>query len=86
MSHAVPSQQTAVPKHAPQPGLYQHYKGPLYKVLDVARHSETGEWLVVYSLCYGDYSTWVRPLDMFVEAVILDSGEKVPRFKRLPEA
>ena len=29
-------------------GLYQHYKGPQYKVMHVATHSETNEQLVIY--------------------------------------
>jgi len=65
------------------PGRYRHYKGPEYVVLDVARHSETEEWLVVYKLGYGDESTWVRPLGMFVETVTLEDGSVVPRFKKI---
>jgi hypothetical protein len=60
-------------------GRYRHYKGSEYEVIGVARHSETGEQLVVYRCLYGDYSLWVRPLAMFVEQVMLD-GRSVPRF------
>ena len=60
-------------------GTYRHYKGALYEVIDVARHSETEEWLVVYRALYGDRGLWVRPLDMFTESVDVD-GESVPRF------
>ncbi|MFC0120192.1 DUF1653 domain-containing protein [Pseudoalteromonas xiamenensis] len=63
-----------------KPGLYQHYKGPMYKVLFVATHSETEESLVVYQTQYGDFDHWVRPLAMFTEEVDLD-GTRVPRFK-----
>lgn len=61
-------------------GIYQHYKGNLYQVFHVATHSETREKLVVYQCLYGDYSMWVRPLDMFKEDIEID-GKKVPRFK-----
>ncbi|WP_110666482.1 DUF1653 domain-containing protein [Salinicola halophilus] len=63
----------------PVPGIYRHYKGALYEVLDVARHSETEESLVVYRALYGDYGLWVRPLGMFCEEVEID-GEPVARF------
>ena len=59
-------------------GLYQHYKGPHYKVISVAHHSETLEELVVYTDESGDM--WVRPLDMFVETIIVDEQSR-PRFK-----
>ena len=63
-----------------QPGIYQHYKGNRYKAIGVARHSETLEELVVYQAMYGDESTWVRPLKMFLETVQTDAGPK-PRFQ-----
>lgn len=63
-------------------GLYQHYKGPIYDVIDVATHSETEEPLVVYRALYGDKGIWVRPLSMFYEMVEA-GGKSVPRFARL---
>ena len=68
-----------------KPGKYQHFKGNFYKVLGVARHSETLEELVVYQALYhseefGDNALWVRPAAMFVENVQVDGVEK-PRFK-----
>lgn len=65
-------------------GRYRHYKGQEYEVLEVARHSETQEYLVVYRCLYGDYSLWVRPYDMFVETVMVD-GESMPRFAYIGE-
>ena len=56
-------------------GIYQHYKGPYYEVLDLVRHSETEEWLVLYRTCYGERGLWVRPFAMFSEAVTLAAGE-----------
>ena len=62
-----------------KPGIYRHYKGPEYEVIEVATHSETLEKLVVYRTLYGDYDLWVRPLAMFTEQVEVN-GEILPRF------
>ena len=63
-------------------GLYRHYKGRVYSVLGVARHSETQEELVVYRQEYGDKSLWVRPKAMFTELVEIN-GVTMPRFRPL---
>ncbi len=63
-----------------EPGLYRHYKGGQYRVMGVARHSETDETLVVYRCLYDNDSLWVRPLFMFLERVLVD-GKQVPRFE-----
>ncbi|OGY53770.1 MAG: TonB box-like protein [Candidatus Buchananbacteria bacterium RIFCSPLOWO2_01_FULL_46_12] len=65
-----------------QLGIYKHYKGKLYRVLGVAKHSETLEELVVYEALYDNLESklWVRPKKMFEENVELD-GKTVPRFK-----
>lgn len=62
-----------------QTGLYRHYKGQQYRVLGLARHSETEDVLVIYQALYGEFGLWARPLSMFTEAVEVD-GEQVPRF------
>ncbi len=66
----------------PTPGKYHHYKGGLYEVLGVARHSETEEELVVYRPLYGEGGLWVRPKSMFLEFVLID-GVTLPRFQRV---
>jgi len=63
-----------------QAGVYRHYKGLDYQVFEVARHSETEEVLVSYRCLYGDYGWWVRPFDMFCEAVVVEGVER-PRFE-----
>lgn len=64
------------------PGIYRHYKGNDYEVLDVVRHSETEEWLVLYRPMYGERALWVRPFNMFTESVEVN-GELTPRFQFL---
>lgn len=61
-------------------GRYQHYKGPFYEVIDLARHSESEAWHVVYQPLYGEGGLWIRPLDMFLEAVD-HNGKSTPRFR-----
>ena len=61
-------------------GLYQHYKGNMYKVLEIAKHSETLEDMVVYKAMYGEGVVWVRPLSMF-EEIIEKDGKMIERFK-----
>ncbi len=65
-------------------GKYQHYKGPMYEVLDVAKHSETEEEMVVYRTLYGDFSLWVRPFKMFTQEIEYE-GEKMKRFTYIDE-
>jgi hypothetical protein len=61
--------------------LYRHYKNKMYRVLDVVRHSETLEELVLYEALYENPNgkLWVRPKAMFLEDVEKD-GKKFPRF------
>jgi len=63
-------------------GKYRHYKGNFYRVLGVAKHSETLEELVVYECLYDNPRSklWVRPKEMFLEIIILD-GKETPRFE-----
>lgn len=63
-------------------GRYQHYKGHFYKVIGIAKHSETLEELVIYEALYEnpDGKLWVRPLKMFLEKVEIN-GKKIPRFR-----
>lgn len=61
------------------PGIYRHYKGPLYEVVGTANHSETRETLVIYRALYGEYGLWARPESMFLENVTYQEASQ-PRF------
>ncbi len=63
-----------------QKGVYQHYKGNMYEVVGIAKHSETEEDYVVYRALYGEGKLWIRPKDMFIEIVTV-GGKLVPRFE-----
>lgn len=63
-----------------QRGLYRHFKGNTYEVIETAKHSETQEDMVVYRALYGDFELWVRPIDMFTEEVERN-GRKMPSFQ-----
>lgn len=60
-------------------GIYKHFKGDNYLVVDVANHSETKEEYVVYRRLYGNGSLWIRPMDMFLSEV---DHEKYPDVKQ----
>lgn len=63
-------------------GTYRHNKsGNLYEVLGVAKHSETGDYLIVYRpVNNGKYEYFVRPYEMFVENSMIN-GVNMPRFE-----
>ena len=67
-----------------KPGLYRHFKGNLYRLLYVAKHSETLEPMVVYQALYGEMGIWVRPAAMWNEHVERD-GYSGPRFYPVEE-
>lgn len=61
---------------------HRHYKGGLYRVIGVARHSETEERLVVYEQLWPkERSLWVRPEAMFEETL----ADGTPRFRKLAD-
>jgi len=62
-----------------EPGIYRHFKGQFYAVDNVAKHSETDEYYVVYRTLYGERGLWVRPLEMFDETIERE-GIRMKRF------
>lgn len=54
-------------------------------VLDIVKHSETKEELVLYRALYGEKELWVRPISMFTSLVDRDKYPNVKqkyRFER----
>ena len=57
-------------RHNPKPQeLYRHFKGNVYQIRCLAKHSETGEMMVVYQAMYDTFEIYVRPLSMFMDEV-----------------
>lgn len=67
-----------------RPGRYRHFKGKEYRVLYLARHSETLEEIVVYQALYGEGGIWVRPAAMWNEMIERD-GVRQKRFERISD-
>ena len=61
-------------------GRYRHFKGNMYEVIGVAKHSESLEEMVVYRALYGEGDLWVRPASMWDETVERD-GKTFKRFE-----
>ena len=64
-----------------KPGKWKHFKGEIYEVIGVAKHSETLEEMVVYK---HDGELWVRPKNMFLETIERD-GKRMKRFEFVEE-
>ena len=63
---------------------YRHFKGNVYRLVGIAKDSETLEEMVVYQAMYGEGQLWVRPKEMFFGEVERD-GKRIPRFRELSD-
>lgn len=55
----------------------------LYRVTDIAKHTETGEILIIYQALYYPFETFARPQSMFFELVDRDKYPNVNQKYRL---
>ena len=60
-------------------GVYKHFKGDYYIVVDLAKYSEDMTELVIYRGLYGDAPLWARPLNDFLAEV---NHQKYPNVKQ----
>ncbi len=61
-------------------GTYKHYKGGIYEVIGVGKHTETGDSLVFYK--DKEENLWARPTEMF-KGTLEWEGKIVERFQKL---
>jgi len=62
--------------NATSPGLYRHYKGGWYEVIESVRCSETLQGMTLYRALYGGFGLWVRPSAMFGETSLFEGREQ----------
>lgn len=65
-------------------GTYRHYKGNTYKVLHIAKHSETLEDMVIYQDVNNPDKIWARPVSMWNDEIEIDE-KIVKRFEFIEE-
>lgn len=63
---------------------FRHFKGGKYKMIAIAKETETLEQVVVYQALYGKREYWVRPYAMFFDTVVRD-GVELQRFTEITE-
>lgn len=60
--------------------IYRHFKGNVYQIITLARHSESNIKMVVYQQLYAPFEVYVRPLDMFMSKI---DTKKYPNEKQI---
>lgn len=60
-------------------GIYEHFKGGMYVVLDIAFDTEKQDVLVIYTPHKGEKSLFARPYHIFFNK----NNEGKPRFKKI---
>lgn len=78
---SAPTDHDLPPLEPSPPGLYRHYKGGWYEVIDTVRCSETLQGMTLYRALYGGHGLWVRPSAMFNETAVFE-GREQRRFTR----
>lgn len=67
-------------------GIYKHFKGGTYRIIDVAKNSETLEDTIIYKSLYtGNFpkgQLWTRPLKEFAGYKTINN-KRIKRFTKI---
>jgi hypothetical protein len=67
-------------------GIYKHYKGTSYRVIDCSWNIEYFKWMIIYmSLDYDIIQLFSRPYEEFFETLIIDDNNEISRFKKISD-
>lgn len=67
-----------------EPRFFRHFKGNYYRLIAIAKCSESGADVAIYQGLYGDKVTYSRPMNMFTET-IQRNGKSLKRFEEVPD-
>ena len=62
--------------------IYKHFKGNVYKIIAIAKHTETEEELIIYQQVDQPQKVWARPISMFID-IIEKNNNKFSRFTKI---
>jgi hypothetical protein len=63
-------------------GRYRHYKGNVYKVLEIAKNADTLEEMVIFRAVDDERQLWCQPLEEF-RGKVMHQGKMIPMFEYL---
>ena len=67
----------------PTDRYFEHYMGGKYKLIAIAKDTDTLENVVVYQEMFGDHQIWIRPMSVFFGKEKMADGTVVDLYKEI---